>query len=85
MAGARDAGHGHSGATATPDQPHRVTRALRAVRIFAGAVVDVVLLGDYSDDLKGGRSEGVKADRRTGDDWRRERDVWADRRAPGNR
>ncbi|MFJ2739264.1 hypothetical protein ACIO3O_06305 [Streptomyces sp. NPDC087440] len=59
----------HTGATAVTDKPHRVARALRAVRIFAGAAAGVVLLGDYADDWK--------QDARAGGDWRRERDAWA--------
>ncbi|MFD3516085.1 hypothetical protein [Streptomyces sp. NPDC058657] len=50
----------HSGATAVSGKSHLATRAFRAVRIFAGAAVSVVLLGDYADD------------------WRTERDAWAD-------
>ncbi|MFJ6697165.1 hypothetical protein ACIQM4_13995 [Streptomyces sp. NPDC091272] len=52
MAGVRAADHGHSGATAISDKPHRVSRALRAVRIFAGVAVGVVLLGDYAEEWK---------------------------------
>ncbi|MGW7415866.1 hypothetical protein [Streptomyces sp. NPDC054863] len=81
MAGARTAGHGHSGATAVSDKPHRVARAVRAVRIFAGVAVGVVLLGDYAEEWK--------ADVRDADgrktDWRRERDAWADGRMNGDR
>lgn len=77
MAGARPTGHGHSGATAVSDTPHRAARALRAVRIFVGAAVGVVLLGDYAEDWK---EENRNAGDRTGEDWRYERDAWADGR-----
>ncbi|MFI5806468.1 hypothetical protein [Streptomyces sp. NPDC051561] len=79
MAGARTAGSRHSGATAISDNPHRVTRALRAVRIFAGAAVSVVLLGDHADDW---REERPQPGHR---DWRHERDAWADGRAGTSR
>ncbi len=59
----------HTGATAVTDKSHRVARALRAVRIFAGAAAGVILLGDYADDWK--------EESRAGGDWRRERDAWA--------
>ncbi|MFF0740781.1 hypothetical protein ACFYVL_10300 [Streptomyces sp. NPDC004111] len=55
----------HSGATAVTGKSHFATRALRAVRVFTGAAVSVVLLGDHADD------------------WRNERDAWADGRGPG--
>ncbi|MCX5200457.1 hypothetical protein OG897_03125 [Streptomyces sp. NBC_00237] len=63
----------HTGATAVSDKPHRVARAVRAVRIFLGAAVGVVLLGDYADDWK----RDVRAGRGEGGDWRYERDAWA--------
>ncbi|MEU8892116.1 hypothetical protein [Streptomyces sp. NPDC048442] len=82
MAGARTAGHGHSGATAVSDKPHRVVRALRAVRIFAGVAVGVALLGDYAQEWKEDMRE---ADGQKTKDWRRERDAWADGRMSGER
>ncbi|MFI0981131.1 hypothetical protein ACH4SP_29505 [Streptomyces sp. NPDC021093] len=88
LAGTRTAGHGHSGATAVSDKPHRVARALRAVRIFAGAAVGVVLLGDYADEWKEdvrATADGRKPQDQKPQDWRRERDAWADGRMSGDR
>jgi hypothetical protein len=65
MTGPRSAPQQHSGATAVSGKTHLATRALRAVRavgVFAGTAVSVVVLGDYADD------------------WRKERDAWADGR-----
>ncbi|MEU8589041.1 hypothetical protein AB0C59_18865 [Streptomyces sp. NPDC048664] len=31
-------------------RPHRFGDSLRALRVFAGAVVDVVLLGEYGEE-----------------------------------
>ncbi|MEV6169175.1 hypothetical protein AB0L99_13225 [Streptomyces sp. NPDC051954] len=42
-----------SGATSvTPAQHrHRLGDALRAVKVFAGAALDVVILGEYSEEV----------------------------------
>ncbi|WP_079102358.1 hypothetical protein [Streptomyces sp. TP-A0356] len=41
-----------SGATALDSKPHRhpLGDALRAVRVFLGAAIDVVLLGEYGEE-----------------------------------
>lgn len=65
MTSPRPARRQHSGATAVSGKTHLGTRALHAVRavgVFAGTAVSVVLLGGYADD------------------WRNERDAWADGR-----
>ncbi|WP_415952305.1 hypothetical protein [Streptomyces sp. KLOTTS4A1] len=48
-----------AGATAT-DTRHtpRLVRALRAVKVFAGAAVDVVILGDYEKEAGVTRHRG---------------------------
>ncbi|MEV7994072.1 hypothetical protein ACIP2X_36660 [Streptomyces sp. NPDC089424] len=43
--------HRPSGATAlTGSHRHRLGEALRAVRVFAGAAFDVVILGEYGEE-----------------------------------
>ncbi|WP_217504087.1 hypothetical protein, partial [Streptomyces lunaelactis] len=42
-----------TGATATgaaPHSPHRLGNALRAVKVFAGAVFSVAVLGEYAEE-----------------------------------
>ncbi|WLW54126.1 hypothetical protein [Streptomyces sp. YU58] len=40
-----------SGATSLSDVPrHRLGDALRAVRVFAGAAFDVIILGEYGEE-----------------------------------
>ncbi|AVZ73758.1 hypothetical protein SLUN_17820 [Streptomyces lunaelactis] len=45
--------HPRYGATATgaaPHSPHRLGNALRAVKVFAGAVFSVAVLGEYAEE-----------------------------------
>ncbi|MER5460378.1 hypothetical protein ABT010_06730 [Streptomyces sp. NPDC002668] len=45
--------HPGRGATATgaaPHSPHHVGNALRAVKVFAGAVFSVAVLGEYAEE-----------------------------------
>ncbi|ANS66056.1 hypothetical protein SLINC_3832 [Streptomyces lincolnensis] len=40
-----------SGATSLSDTPrHRLGDALRAMRVFAGAAFDVIILGEYGEE-----------------------------------
>ncbi|MEU1850346.1 hypothetical protein ABZ499_14025 [Streptomyces sp. NPDC019990] len=40
------------GATAvTGSHPHRLGDALRAVKVFAGAAFDVIILGEYGEEV----------------------------------
>lgn len=44
--------HGPSGATGLHNEPHRhrVGDALRAIKVFVGAALDVVLLGEFGEE-----------------------------------
>ncbi|MER5885118.1 hypothetical protein ABT160_14925 [Streptomyces sp. NPDC001941] len=41
---------GATASGAAAHSPHRVGNALRAVKVFAGAVVSVAVLGEYAED-----------------------------------
>ncbi|GGT20553.1 hypothetical protein GCM10010271_24600 [Streptomyces kurssanovii] len=42
--------HGAAASGAGDDRHHRVGNALRAVRVFAGAVFSVAVLGEYAEE-----------------------------------
>jgi hypothetical protein len=46
---------GRTSAAPHPTAVHRLTYALRAVRIFTGAAFDVAILGRYEDEAAGVR------------------------------